>query len=94
MSTMASSSNHQPHECLLNRLFIQAQIKFNIKAPRHWPLRGEITGEFPAQRANNAENDSIWWRHHGACRIILSLSPVHLSHYQTLSQPYWKVNSR
>ena len=21
------------------------------------------TGEFPAQMANNAENDSIWWRH-------------------------------
>ena len=28
----------------------------NIKAPRHWPLRGEFTG--------NAENFSIWWRHH------------------------------
>ena len=23
------------------------------------------TGEFPAQRASNAENASIWWRHHG-----------------------------
>ena len=22
-------------------------------------------GEFPAQRASNAENVSIWWRHHG-----------------------------
>ena len=22
------------------------------------------TDEFPAQRANNAENVSIWWRHH------------------------------
>ena len=22
------------------------------------------TGEFPAQRASNAENVSIWWRHH------------------------------
>ena len=29
-----------------------------IKAPRHWPLCGEIagTGEFPAQRASYAEN--------------------------------------
>ena len=35
--------NHQPHECLLNRLF-KAQIKENIKAPRHWPLWGEFTG--------------------------------------------------
>ena len=23
-----------------------------------------VTGEFPAQRASNAENFSIWWRHH------------------------------
>ena len=23
-----------------------------------------VTGEVPAQRANNAENVSIWWRHH------------------------------
>ena len=27
------------------------------------PLPG--TGEFPAQMARNAENASIWWRHHG-----------------------------
>ena len=23
----------------------------------------QLTGEFPAQRASNAENVSIWWRH-------------------------------
>ena len=23
-----------------------------------------VTGEFPAQRASNAKNVSIWWRHH------------------------------
>ena len=23
-----------------------------------------VTGEFPAQRDSNAENASIWWRHH------------------------------
>ena len=38
--------------------FIQAQIKENIKSPRHWTLCGEFigTGEFPAQKASNAEN--------------------------------------
>ena len=56
-------SNHQPHDSLLNRLF-KAQIKENIKSPRHWPLSGELTGEFPAQMASYAENVSIWWRHH------------------------------
>ena len=24
------------------------------------------TGEFPAQMASNAENNSIWWRHHAS----------------------------
>ena len=37
-------SNHQPHDCLLNRLF-KAQIEENIKAPRHWPLCGEFAGD-------------------------------------------------
>ena len=23
-----------------------------------------VTGEFPAHMASNAENASIWWRHH------------------------------
>ena len=45
---------------------IQTQINENIKAPRHWPLCGEFTGngEIPAQRASYGENVSIWWRHH------------------------------
>ena len=31
-----------------------------------------VTGQFPAQRASNAENVSIWWRHHEPwkCRQI------------------------
>ena len=29
---------------LFTQPFIQAQIKENIKAPRHWPLCGEFTG--------------------------------------------------
>ena len=37
-------SNQQPHDCLLNGLF-KAQIGENIKAPRHWPLCGEFTGD-------------------------------------------------
>ena len=52
---------------LFTQPFIQAQIKENIKAPRHWTLCGEFTGtgEFPAQRSSYAENISMWWRHHG-----------------------------
>ena len=46
--------------------FIQAQIKGNTK-PRVVGLcagNSPVTGEFPAQMASNAENVSIWWRHH------------------------------
>ena len=39
-----SVSNHQSCYCFL-RLFIQTQIKDDIKAPRHWPLCGEFTGD-------------------------------------------------
>ena len=35
-------SNHQPYDCLS---FIQAQIKENSKAPRHWSLWGEFNGD-------------------------------------------------
>ena len=41
-----SVSNHQPHDCLLNRLFRRRSKKiWNIKGPRHWPLCGEFTGD-------------------------------------------------
>ena len=46
--------------------FIQAQIKENIKLRITGLCEGNspVTGEFPAQMASNAENGSIWWRHH------------------------------
>ena len=55
-----------PDSRLFTEPFIQTQIKENIKAVRHWPLRGEftVTGEFPAQKVSNADNVCIWWRHH------------------------------
>ena len=46
--------------------FDQAQIKENIKVRRHrlWWGNSPVTGEFPAQRASDADNVSISWRHH------------------------------
>ena len=44
-------SNHQPYECLLNRLFKRRSKK---TSKRQWPLRGE--------RVSKAENNSIWWQ--------------------------------
>ena len=53
--------NHQPHQCLLNRLFRRRSKKTSKLC-----VTGlcAVTGEFPAQRVSNAENVSIWWRHH------------------------------
>ena len=35
-------SNHQPHDCLLNRLF-RGKSKKTLKYPRHWPLSRGFT---------------------------------------------------
>ena len=42
-----------PASRLLTQLFIQAQIKEYIKAPRHWPLWEEFTGEFLARKCSH-----------------------------------------
>ena len=31
-------------------------------------------GEFPAQMSSNAENVSIWWRHHAIENMVLHLT--------------------
>ena len=57
---------------LFTQPIIRAHIKENIKARRHWPLCGEFTVDrwIPAQMASNAENVSIWWRHHECCEFV------------------------
>ena len=60
------SSNHQPHDCLLNRLFRRRLKKTSkLRVTGLCARNSPVTGEFPAQRASNVENISIWWRHHG-----------------------------
>ena len=58
-------SNHQPHDCLLNRLFRRRSKKTSkLRVTGLGEGNSPVTGEFPAQRVSNAENVSIWWRHH------------------------------
>ena len=97
-------SNHQPHYCLLNRLFRR-------RSKKTWKLRvtglcvgnSPVTSEFPAQMASNAENVSIWWRHHGSgcdayplwirCNWIILVCIchwyIHTDHYKALNLPVW-----
>ena len=62
--------NHQLYDCLLNCLFRWgADIEKTSKLRVTGLCEGNspVTGEFPAQRASNTENVSIWWHHHEFC---------------------------
>ena len=64
-----SVSNHQPHDCLLNHLFRRRSKKTSkLRVTGLCEGNSPGTGEFPAQTASNAENVSIWWRHHERAR--------------------------
>ena len=53
-------SNHQPHDCLLNRLFRRRSKKTSkLRVTGFCEGNSPVAGEFPAQRASNAENVSI-----------------------------------
>ena len=82
---------------MFTKPFIRAQTKESIKAPRHWPLCGEFTGDrwMPAQIASNAENVSIWWRHHVSSNIQPWYWPCSpgISRYQhnVISKVHWTL---
>ena len=69
-------SNHQPHDCLLNRLFRRRSKKTSkVRVTGHCRGNSPVTGECPTQRACNAENVSIWWRHH-ECQVSGVSAPL------------------
>ena len=71
-----SVSNHQPHDRLLNRLFRRRSKKTSkLRVTGLCVGNSPGTGEFPAQMASNAENVSIWWRHH---KILNGHSPPYV----------------
>ena len=71
-----SVSNHQPHHCLLNRLFGRRSKKTSkLRVTGLCAGNSPGTGEFPAQRASNAENVSLWWRHHETYRFVNTHQP-------------------
>ena len=59
------ASNRQPHDCLLNCLFMRILKKASKLCVTALCVgNSPMTGEFPTQKASNTENDFIWWRHH------------------------------
>ena len=76
-------SNHQPHDCLLNRLFRRRSKKTSkLRVTGLCVGKSPRTVEFPAQMASNAENVSISWRHH--------VVPVRVN--PSTLQKWWKLN--
>ena len=58
-------SNHQPHNCLLNRSFRCTSKKISkLRVTGLCDGNSPVNGEFPAQRASSAKNVAMWWRHH------------------------------
>ena len=66
-------SNHQPHDCLLNRLF-RRRSKNTSKLHVNGLCAGNppVSRDFPAQMASDAENVYIWWRHHRPQWILVT----------------------
>ena len=65
MGTINGVSNHQPHDCLLNRLFRRRSKKTSkLRVTGLCEENSPVTSEFPTHRASYAENVSIWWHHH------------------------------
>ena len=63
-----SVSNHRRLGCLLNLLFRRRSKEIStLRVTGLCEGNSPVTGEFFAQRASDAENVSIWWRHHGTC---------------------------
>ena len=62
--------NHRRLGCLLNRLFRRRSKKTSkLRVTGLCEGNSPVTSEFPAQRASNAENVSIWWRHHALAAL-------------------------
>ena len=74
-------SNHRHHDYLLNRLLRRRSKKTStLRVTCLCAGNSPVTGDFPAQRASDAENVSIWWRHH-----VYSMISTNWSHLKSLS---------
>ena len=69
-------SNHEGHHYLLNHIFNRRSNETSRQRVTGLSVvNSPVTSEFPAHMASNAENVSIWWRHH-----VLQPSPFTPEH--------------
>ena len=66
-------SHHRRLDCLLNGLFRRRSKKTSkLRVTGLCEPNSSVTGEFPAQRASNATNVSIWWSDQGVSSWIMN----------------------
>ena len=87
-------SNHQPHDCLLNRLFRRRSKKTSkFRVTGLCVGNSSATGEFPAQRASYAEDVSIWWRHRGLGGVLWQQIFFHIFAPNAILNHRWLTTS-
>ena len=88
-----SVSNHQPHDCLLNRLFRRRSKKISkLRVTGLCAGNSPDTGEFPAQMASNAESVSIWWHHHVLeNHLFINITTFYLSFLERSIRSFSKI---
>ena len=86
--------NHRRLDCSLNRFF-RCRSKNTSKLRVTGLCKGSspVTGEFPAQRASNAENVFIWWRHHASYHSVYGLRNEHIILFDNISSAILLLNS-
>ena len=87
-SKLDDVSNHRRLDCLLSSLFRRRSKKISkLRVTGLCKGISPVTGEFPAQRASNAEFFFIWWRHH-----VRSFQIRHLGwlHCEIIEQRSWE----
>ena len=90
----AGVSYHQPHGCLLNRLFRRKSKKTSkLRVTGLCAGNSPGTGEFPAQMASYAENVSIWWRHHALCGWHYCIYVEYIAAIQLHCMLYGAINA-
>ena len=89
-------SIYQPHDCLLKRLFrCRSKTTSKLRVTGLCVGNSPVTDELPAQRASNAENVSIWWRHHvvNMCKsTAMNITPRGVWIFLEIYQFVYRVN--
>ena len=65
ISASCDTKKKMPHDCILNILFrLRSKKTSKLHVTGLCVGNSRVTGEFPAQKASDAEKFSNWWRHH------------------------------